>query len=134
MINNNYNSIVKIVLLLEVIVLLSLFCGCLKRIDKPVNKYGEFPFKLVYEINGERIEIDDTLVIEYLGQDWNEGSGTYNVWNTYHKNGTKDKNCTRIELYSSDEEDGVTVTCFLGSCEYYMGIKETESSIYEIYK
>ena len=99
-----------------------------------MNQYGEFPFKLVYEANGERIEIDDVLVIEYLGQDWNEGTGTYNKWNTFHKKGTKTKNCTTVDLYERGEIDGVTITFFLGSCEYYMGLDETIGSIYKLYK
>ena len=116
---------------LEVIVLFGLLLGCSKKTDKPVNQYGEFPFKLVYEVNGERIKIEDVLVVEHLGQDWNEGSGTYNKWHTFHKKGTKAENCTTLDLY---EIDGATITLFLGSCEYYMGLDETNASIYKLYK
>ena len=102
--------------------------------EKPEIPYGEFPFKLVYEINGERIEIDDVLVIEHLGQDWNEGSGKYNEWHTFHMKGTKAKNCTTLDLCENSETDGATITFFLGSCEYYMGLEETSASIYKRYK
>ena len=49
----------------------------------PEVTYGEFPFSLVYEIDGERVEIKDTLVIEHKGVDYNEGMGKYNKWKTY---------------------------------------------------
>ncbi|MFA8307240.1 YdgA family protein, partial [Paenibacillus alvei] len=32
---------------------------------RPEITYGEFPFKLVYEINGERKVIQDTVICEY---------------------------------------------------------------------
>lgn len=121
-------------LFLEVIILFSLLLGCSKKPDKPVNQYGEFPFKLVYEVNGERIEIEDVLVVEHLEQDWNEGSGTYNKWNTFHKKGTKTENCTTLDLYECGGIGGTTITLFLGSCEYYMGLDETIASIYKLYE
>ena len=33
----------------------------------PEINYGEFPFKLVYEVNGEQKVIEDTLICEYDG-------------------------------------------------------------------
>lgn len=39
---------------------------------QPVITYAEFPFELVYEINGERIEIKDSLIVEWDGVDRDE--------------------------------------------------------------
>jgi hypothetical protein len=52
------------------------------------NTYGEFPFRIVYELDGERITIEDVLICEYGGNDWNEGMGRYiwsdpNPWSTF---------------------------------------------------
>ena len=46
--------------------------------EKPDVTYGEFPFKLICEKNGERVEINDVWVIEYLGVGSNEAMGKYN--------------------------------------------------------
>lgn len=93
---------------------------------KPEHQYGEFPFSLTYEINGELKEVKDTLVIEYEGIDWNEGLGKYNLWNTYYKSSQiSDED---LELFN-DYVDGigsVIISYKLGSCEYYMGLPETE--------
>ena len=100
---------------------------------QPVVSYAEFPFELVYEINGERIEIKDTLVIEYKGTDWNEGIGKYIEWDAYCKSqiGTdRDyrsymfSELRMFDGYSAFYKDDVEILFALGSCEYYMGIGE----------
>lgn len=37
------------------------------RPSKPEVTYGEFPFELVYEYNGEQFTINETIVCEYEG-------------------------------------------------------------------
>ena len=93
---------------------------------KPKYQYGEFPFSLTYEINGERVEIKDTLVIEYTGTGYNEGLGKYNKWNTYYKSSQTSDNT--LEIFNDYVEGIGSVIIFyeLGSCEYYMGLVETE--------
>ena len=49
--------------------------------DKPVIRYGEFPFRLVYEIDGERHVIEDTIICQYDGFAL-DGSGKYRKWKT----------------------------------------------------
>lgn len=55
----------------------------------PVNKYGEFPFRVIYEINGEQIVIDDVLICKYAGRGMDTGSGNYLVWNEDLASGKK---------------------------------------------
>ena len=98
-----------------------------KNPPKPEQQYGEFPFSLSYEKNGKLIEIKDTLVIEYLGVGYNEGLGKYNKWNTYYKNSQiADKD---LEIFNEyvDGVGSVIISYKLGSCEYYMGLDETEA-------
>ena len=93
---------------------------------QPVVSYAEFPFELVYEINGERIEIKDTLVIEHKGTDWNEGLGKHNMWSVYYKSlQTTNKD---LELFDGfvDDVGSVSIYYELGSCEYYFGLEETD--------
>ena len=63
----------------------SKFLRFLEPPDKPEVTYGEFPFTLIYEIDGETIIIEDTLVIRYKGVGSNKGIGKYNEWDRYLK-------------------------------------------------
>jgi hypothetical protein len=47
----------------------------------PVNTYGEFPFRVVYEVADESFEIEDVLIVEYAGIDINDMHGKQLVWN-----------------------------------------------------
>lgn len=80
----------------------------------PQITYGEFPFRLEYEINGEKLVVEDTMICEYDGVGWNEGWGKFRKWKGY--------------LENSDEESVLLINdntrkiyCFVGSAEYYMG-------------
>ncbi|MEF2245375.1 hypothetical protein [Paenibacillus sp. IITD108] len=42
---------------------------------KPFYTYGEFPFYLEYEINGQVIIVEDTVIVKYDGFGLSEGSG-----------------------------------------------------------
>lgn len=33
----------------------------------PMNKHGEFPFHLVYEVDDKQYTIDDTIICDYAG-------------------------------------------------------------------
>lgn len=52
---------------------------------EPEITYCEFPFEIVYEIDGEIITINDVYVCQYDGIGANEGSGKYRVWKSYIK-------------------------------------------------
>ena len=46
----------------------------------PQNTYGEFPFRIVYEIGDERFEIEDVLICEYLGRNRESFTGRELKW------------------------------------------------------
>lgn len=46
----------------------------------PINKYGEFPFRIVYEIGDERYIVEDTLVCEYAGRNREGFTGRELKW------------------------------------------------------
>ena len=100
---------------------------------KPQITYGEFPFTLVYEMNGETIMVEDSLVIEYKGVGWNEAVGKHNKWERYLKS-QQDKGYIKqnVILFHGFLENGNSATIYfeLGSCEYYMGLKEDRSYYY----
>jgi len=80
----------------------------------PEITYGEFPFRLIYEINEKKIEVEDTLICEYDGIGMNEGQGKYRKWKEYLKSNNKEKAVLLLN-------DGARkLYCFIGSAEYYM--------------
>lgn len=89
---------------------------------KPKVKKGEFPFKLVYEMDGEVTTIEDTLVIKYKGIRYTAMDGKYIHWDYYYKNGSIDESdkgfFNQFTLYS---EDDLSIRFELGPCGYYMG-------------
>lgn len=80
---------------------------------KPNITYGEFPFELVYEIDGEVVTVKDTYICEYDGIGANEGTGKYRVWKGYIKG-------TGEETILLCEDEDREVHCFVGDAEYYM--------------
>ena len=64
--------------------------GCFMYSNPPLPeiKYGEFPFRLEYEINGQRVVVEDTIVCEFDGIGWNGTMGEkYRKWKTYLASG-----------------------------------------------
>ena len=53
---------------------------------KPEITYGEFDFKLVYEIDGEIQTIEDTIICEFDGFNIDEASGKTRRWKEEFKN------------------------------------------------
>ena len=94
----------------------------------PKITYGEFPFKLVYEINGERKTIEDTVICEYEGIGMNEGvMKKFRKWKKYLASG----NNTRIELLSLvDADSGIHYNiCYaIGSADYFMGATDKDKT------
>ena len=107
----------------------TLFATCLLLDDntppRPEHTYGEFPFSLIYEINGERKEIKDTLVIKYEGMGYNEGLGWYNKWDMYYKKAKREP-ITEIYRELVTGVGHITIFYELGDHEYYMGIDDED--------
>jgi hypothetical protein len=80
----------------------------------PDIKYGEFPFRLEYEINGERKVIEDTLICEYDGIGSDEAQGKYRTWKRRLASGNE-----RITLQKISDTKEIFYTP--GRAEYYMG-------------
>lgn len=94
------------------------------QIPKPEITYGEFPFKLTYELNGEIKTIEDTVICEFDGFEVIGEAGKYRKWKTSLKSG--DERLTLLDLRPLNEvnEFGqVMLELFFsyGSGEYYMG-------------
>lgn len=80
---------------------------------RPEMTYGEFPFRLEYEINGERVVIEDTLICEFDGYGLSGGRGKYRKWKSAFASGRE-----RVTLYV---DETVEIHYPVGSAQYYMG-------------
>ena len=102
----------KIIVILLTFIIIFSFSSC-QNVLKPQIKEGEFPFEIVYEIDGETITVNDIYVCEFDGFVWNKGVGKHRKWKGYIKSsGTE----SLILLEDGDLKFAVSV----GSPEYYM--------------
>ena len=90
---------------------------------EPVFTYGEFPFKLTYEINGEKKIVEDTIVCKFEGNILGGGSHI-RQWKTTLKSGAEKivlLDMSREGIRDSERRKVTTVFFRYGNAEYYMG-------------
>ncbi|OMF82369.1 hypothetical protein [Paenibacillus peoriae] len=80
----------------------------------PEIAYGKFPFRLEYEINGQRKVIQDTLICEYDGIGSNEARGKYRKWK-------ESLSSEGIFLPLIKVNGRIEISYHPGIAEYYMG-------------
>ena len=86
---------------------------------RPQIKYGEFPFRLEYEINGQVVVVEDTIIAKFKGVGYSISSGQkYLKWETYLASNKKES----AVLLTTDEQ--TKVYCNVGYAKYYLGSKE----------
>ena len=85
--------------------------------EKPEITYGEFPFTITYEVNGEIKKVEDAIVCEYDGIKNLGTAGKYRAWSSKLKSGNE-----RVTLLRIEEENRIyEITVSAGLPEYYMG-------------
>ena len=84
---------------------------------KPNITYGEFPFSLVYELNGEEKVVEDTLIGEYDGIT-RIGGPTNKSRSWIHSFMSGDKLITLLRI---DETDVIHYPFLTNTVGYYMG-------------
>ncbi|CAM3016916.1 hypothetical protein PASE110613_12560 [Paenibacillus sediminis] len=87
---------------------------------RPEITYGEFPFRLEYEIKGERKVIQDTLICEFDGFGADEGRGKYRKWKQRLASGNVSGDFVILEKLNELEKIGF----YPGSADYYMNDSE----------
>lgn len=85
---------------------------------KPKVLHGEFPVHLKYEINGQMVTVDDTVICDYDGVGMNEGVGKYNKW----KERLTSSGNEEITLLKINKNNRIYFD--VGSANYYMGVKK----------
>ncbi len=107
----------RIIICVFVVIIYTVGFMCLfilKSPPVPEINYGEFPFTLTYEINGEQITVQDVYICEldYCGYDIN--IGPHRTWKKYVKS-------TGLENILITEDEERKIFCELGDDWYYMG-------------
>ena len=86
------------------------------RPGKPKTKHGEFPFELVYEYNGQRFTVNETIVCDYEGVSFSLEGGNSRDWNCYITNNDD------YGRYYLDKANHPTLYVQVPlNAEYYMG-------------
>ena len=93
---------------------------------KPVVRYGEFPFRLVYELDGEQIIVEDTIVCEYDGIGIDAGQGKFRKWKHSFLSSGEEVDPYGTVLLKDAEKN---IYMDVGDAIYYMG--DWENTIYE---
>ncbi|AOT71444.1 hypothetical protein [Geosporobacter ferrireducens] len=102
---------------------------------KPTITHGEFPFHLVYEVDGKQYTIDDTIICDYAGTGMNEARGKHIKWEERLASGNKiskfNFSFTEDDQYGIKLFDGIiqgqgstTIICDVGNPQYYLGYKK----------
>lgn len=89
----------------------------------PEITYGEFPFKLTYELNGETKIIEDTVICEFDGFYSLGSAGKYRKWKSHLKSGNERVTLLDLRPLGETNEFGQTMLelfFFYGNAEYYM--------------
>ena len=88
----------------------------------PKIKYGEFPFRLKFEINGQQKVIEDVVICNFDGYEWRGESGKYRKWKSYLKSGNE--RITLIEFSENIQDKWnhqiLELYFYWGNAEYYM--------------
>lgn len=91
--------------------------GMSEELPEPKITYAEFPFTLVYSVDGNVITVNNTYVCEYEGIGWAAAGGSYRKWKGYVKE-------TGLENVLICEDSKRKIFCVVGEPLYYMGEKE----------
>ena len=83
----------------------------------PAITYGEFPFRLVYELNGEQIIIEDTIICEFEGIGIDAGRGKHRRWSARFASNGEEVTYRGVVLLKDDEK---TIYMNVGGPNYYM--------------
>ncbi len=84
---------------------------------KPQITSGEFPFELVYTLEGETVTVNDAFVCEYDGIGTDKGIGKHIKWKSY----IKSSNQENLVLLDKNNK---RIVCTIGEPDYYMGNPE----------
>ena len=105
----------------------SLYTNIVTRNENPRIKSGEFECKLTYELNGEIIVIEDTIICEYTGTEMIGEAGFQRKYTSKLKSGKKELVMLDLQGQGVKDKFGREILYFYfywGNAEYLMGDTE----------
>jgi len=85
--------------------------------SRPQITYGEFPIRVIFELDGEIHTLEDTVIAEFAGFQSLGTAGRYRVWTSRLKSGNERLVLLRVE----NEEYSFAITRSHAPPAYYMG-------------
>ena len=64
---------------------------------RPEIRYGEFPIRVIFELDGETKVIEDTVIAEFAGIENRGKGGRFRVWTSHLKSGNERLVLLRVE-------------------------------------
>ncbi len=119
--------VIVIIALLYLFVLSGAFSILMPKPPAPQITYGEFPFSITYEVDGEIKIYEDTLVCEFDGFKHYGTGGVRREWKSHLKSG----NVNVCLLKTSDAELIYEISTHAGLPEYFMGDYNQPRKYYE---
>ena len=120
--------VIALVAFLFVFAISGAFAILMPEPPEPQITYGEFPFTITYEVNGEIFTYEDVVICEYEGIKSLGTAGKYRQWSERLKSGNEYIILLKSNINGSDFEISFP---FLGFPEYYMGDFEQSVEEYE---
>ena len=119
--------VITIIVAIYIFVISGAFSLFMPEPEKPEITYGEFPFAITYEVNGEMKKVEDVIICEYDGIKNLGTAGKYRAWRSKLKSGNE-----RVTLLRIEEENKICeITVSAGLPEYYMGDFIQDKTEYE---
>jgi len=88
---------------------------------RPEITYGEFPFRIEYEKNGELVIVEDTIICKFDGVNINMGgNGKTLKWKSYFASGRESLRSSYAVLTVDDANQ---IYFSLGGADYYLGVE-----------
>jgi len=94
----------RLIRLTALVLLVALLCGCNGTQAPPATKYGEFPFRVVFELDGDTHVIEDTVVCTFDGFDGSIPFQKPRSWGTSLESFENAENTQSIDAEEYDDE------------------------------
>ena len=117
--NKSVTVALAILLLVLLIPLIGLPISSLLKPNPPLPEitYGEFPFRIEYEINGDRVVVEDTVICEFDGFEFSwGGEGKFRKWKSHLASGSQGNYLLLLTIDGTND-----LYCTVRGPSYYMG-------------
>ena len=99
--------------------------GLVQTPPRPEIKYGEFPFRLEYEINGQVVVVEDTIICKYKGVGYGISiNKKYLKWESCLASGKEIPWDKQVSLLIDEANQ---IYLYLREASYYLGAQDDDN-------